>query len=145
MSTFLALSHHPEVQHKAQKELDAVIGHGRLPSYSDQKDLPYIQAILKEVQRMYPVTPLAMPHRTVSDDIYEGFFLPKEQGTELPDPELYAFGFGRRVCPGKHFAVQSAWIVLASVLATCNITGPLGDDPDKKIDPVTDFVDGLVV
>jgi len=58
MSTFLALSYHPGVQREAQKELDAVIGHGRLPSYSDQKDLPYIQSILKEVQRMYPVTPL---------------------------------------------------------------------------------------
>jgi len=58
MSTLLALSYHPEVQEKAQKELDMVIGNDRLPNFSDQSDLPYIDAILKEVQRMYPVVPL---------------------------------------------------------------------------------------
>jgi hypothetical protein len=37
----------PEVQSKAQEELDQ----GRLPEYSDLKDLPYVIALVKEVLR----------------------------------------------------------------------------------------------
>jgi hypothetical protein len=40
---------YPDVQEKAQKELDRFIGHSRLPSFADAKHLPYIQAIVKEV------------------------------------------------------------------------------------------------
>ena len=40
----------PEVQSKAQEELDRVL-QGRLPEYGDLKDLPYIIAIVKEILR----------------------------------------------------------------------------------------------
>ena len=40
----------PEVQSKAQDELDQVL-QGRLPEYSDLKDLPYVIALVKEVLR----------------------------------------------------------------------------------------------
>lgn len=32
---------HPEVQRKAQAEIDAVIGNDRLPNFEDREDLPY--------------------------------------------------------------------------------------------------------
>jgi cytochrome P450 len=57
-SFFLAMALHPEVQIKAQAELDAVIGSGRLPDYSDRPSLPYINATVKEVLRWNPVAPL---------------------------------------------------------------------------------------
>jgi len=41
---------YPEVQKKAREELDRVLK-GRLPDFSDYDDLPYIQAIVKEVLR----------------------------------------------------------------------------------------------
>jgi len=40
-----------EVQMKAQKELDTVVGQDRLPEFSDRPSLPYINPILKEVIR----------------------------------------------------------------------------------------------
>jgi len=40
-----------EVQMKAQKELDTVVGQDLLPEFSDRPSLPYINAILKEVIR----------------------------------------------------------------------------------------------
>jgi cytochrome P450 len=49
---------HPAVQAKAQAELDAAIGPGRLPDYNDRSSLPYINAIVKEVLRWNPVAPL---------------------------------------------------------------------------------------
>lgn len=42
---------YPDVQHKAQKELDKVIGNDRLPEFSDEASLPYISAVVKEVLR----------------------------------------------------------------------------------------------
>ena len=50
-SLVLAIVTHPEVQVKAQKELDSVIGRDRLPDFSDRESLPYINAILKELLR----------------------------------------------------------------------------------------------
>jgi hypothetical protein len=48
----------PEVQSKAQAELDAVVGSGRLPSFDDRDSLPYINAVRKELLRWHSVTPL---------------------------------------------------------------------------------------
>lgn len=52
LATFvLAIVTHPEVQIKAQKELDSVVGRDRLPEFGDRQSLPYIDAIVKEVLR----------------------------------------------------------------------------------------------
>ena len=48
---------YPEVQKKAQAEIDAVVGPDRLPSFSDRNSLPYIEALVKEIQRWNVVTP----------------------------------------------------------------------------------------
>ena len=47
---FLAMLHFPEVQSKAQEELDRVLQR-RLPEYGDLKDLPYVTALVKELLR----------------------------------------------------------------------------------------------
>lgn len=49
---------HPSIQKQAQEQLDAVVGPDRLPTLGDRDQLPYIDAILKEVTRWSPVTPL---------------------------------------------------------------------------------------
>lgn len=49
---------HPEAQRKAQAEIDAIIGPDRLPSLADREDLPYVEALVKEVYRLNPVGPL---------------------------------------------------------------------------------------
>lgn len=49
---------YPEVQRKAQEELDRVVGTDRLPRLADRPNLPYIEAIIKEVLRWNPVSPL---------------------------------------------------------------------------------------
>lgn len=48
---------HPEVMKKAQTEIDAVVGNDRLPGFGDRKNLPYIDALVKEVLRWNSVTP----------------------------------------------------------------------------------------
>ena len=55
---FLAMALHPEVQKKAQAEIDAVVGPDRLPDIEDRPSLPYINALIKELLRWNLVTPL---------------------------------------------------------------------------------------
>lgn len=55
----LAMALHPEVQAKAQAELDCVIGMERLPRVEDKDALPYTLAIMKEVFRWNPVARLS--------------------------------------------------------------------------------------
>jgi len=46
-----AMTLFPDKQEKAQKEVDAVVGHNRLPEFSDRSSLPYVDALLQEVLR----------------------------------------------------------------------------------------------
>ena len=71
----------PEVQRKAQAELDSAVGPNRLPDYSDREAFPYVNAIVKEALRWQPVLPLSLPHFTMEDMEYSGYFIPK--GTVL--------------------------------------------------------------
>jgi hypothetical protein len=53
----LAMDLFPEVPGKARKELDSVIGADKLPSISDQIQLPYIRSLVLEVLR-WPIMPV---------------------------------------------------------------------------------------
>ena len=57
-SFYLAMTMHPEAQLKAQAEIDRVIESDRFPKLADQPNLPYVDALVKEVLRWNPVTPL---------------------------------------------------------------------------------------
>ncbi|KAH9925312.1 cytochrome P450 [Fomitopsis serialis] len=154
LSFFLIMAQHPEIQRKAQAEVDASVS-GRLPKISDRKEMPYLEAVLKEVHRWNPAVPLALPHNVRREDVYAGFRIPAgstvfantwavlhdpalyprpdeviperyldksgEQSDLNPDPRDFAFGYGRRVCPGRMLAEDTLFIVAASVLASFNI------------------------
>ncbi|KDR69688.1 hypothetical protein GALMADRAFT_215050 [Galerina marginata CBS 339.88] len=107
MSAVIALVTDPVIQARAQAELDTVVGHARLPDFSDRENLPYIQCIISETFRWGVTTPVGkcsvishgVPHRVTEDDEYNGYFIPK--GTTivanawfasramLHDPEIY--------------------------------------------------------
>ena len=86
---------YPEVQARAQAELDEVVGRARPPTFADIPSLPYIRAMVKETLRWSPIVPFGVPHASTEDDWYEGMFIPK--GTIcLPnmrilnsDPEMF--------------------------------------------------------
>ena len=74
---FLAMVLHPQVQLKAREEIDRVVGDNRLPTVRDRENLPYIEAVLKEVFRFHPIAPMGLPHLVTEDDFYEGYLIPK--------------------------------------------------------------------
>ncbi|THH14926.1 hypothetical protein EW146_g5474 [Bondarzewia mesenterica] len=173
---FLAMVLHPEVQRKAQAEIDAVIGNDRLPNFEDENSLPYVNAVVKEVLRWRPVVTLVpadlavLPHRLISDDVYKGYHIPAgsivigNAGAMLHDeltfpeadkfkPEHFldtsskfpevAFGFGRRICPGRYMARGSIWIAIASILATLDISKAVDKD-GKVIELIDEYSSGVI-
>ncbi|KAJ7651442.1 cytochrome P450 [Mycena rosella] len=54
------------------------------------------------------------------------------------DPRNYVFGFGRRRCPGVHLAESSVWLLVATVLATLDIS-KAKDDFGHPIEPKIEF------
>jgi len=171
---FLAIAKYPDVQRKAQAEMDAVVGRDRLPTFADRDALPYVNAICLELYRWLPIVPLAVPHRTMKDDIHEGYFIPKDTlvianvWKFLHDPDVYKdpfvfnpdrfmgskpeldprdvglFGFGRRICPGNHLADVSVWINIAKAVAALDITKAV-DEKGEALEPIAETTDGVIV
>ncbi|THG97350.1 hypothetical protein EW026_g4630 [Hermanssonia centrifuga] len=75
----LAMTLYPNALRRAHEELDTVIGRDRLPCFQDQKDLPYINAIVKELLRWRPIAPIGAPRRCAQDNWYKGYLIPKGQ------------------------------------------------------------------
>lgn len=166
----LAMAKYPEVQKKAQAEIDRVIGKDRLPEVGDRDSLPYVWAIMQETFRWHPTITM-MPHTAIQDDEYRGYFIPS--GTTLmaniwgilhdeklyhdadkfiperfcdegaPDSLSVAFGFGRRVCPGLVIAQTHIFVTMASMLATFNIT-KARDSTGAVIEPREDAKSGVI-
>ncbi|KEZ40609.1 putative Cytochrome P450 oxidoreductase OrdA-like protein [Scedosporium apiospermum] len=145
-SVILALVMFPEVQERAQEELDRVVGGDRLPTFEDRKNLPYIDGIVKEAWRWNPVGPMGLTHKSEEDIVYGEYVIPKgsyllpslwwflHDPKEYSDPEIFkperyleplnepdpselAFGYGRRSCAGRFFADGSVYITLAQMLS----------------------------
>uniref|UniRef100_A0A8H7XNQ0 Cytochrome P450 n=1 Tax=Psilocybe cubensis TaxID=181762 RepID=A0A8H7XNQ0_PSICU len=94
-SLILCLAKNPRCLKKAQEEIDDLIGDKRLPIASDIDELPYIQALIKEVfaqiHRFRPVLPTGLPHAAIHD-CHGGYTTIQVELFERPDefwPERY--------------------------------------------------------
>ncbi|KAK9109024.1 hypothetical protein Sjap_017084 [Stephania japonica] len=76
----LLLNNRPALK-KVQEELKAQVGNDRHVDESDVKNLVYLQAVIKEVLRLYPPEPLSGPRETLQDCEVAGYHVPR--GTRL--------------------------------------------------------------
>ncbi|KAM6965445.1 steroid 17-alpha-hydroxylase/17,20 lyase [Aplochiton taeniatus] len=95
------LIHHPQVQQQIQEELDSKVGAGRTPQLSDRASLPYLEATIREVLRIRPVSPLLIPHVAMTDTSIGQFSVKKgsrviinlwslhHDTNEWKDPDLF--------------------------------------------------------
>ncbi|PBK95476.1 cytochrome P450 [Armillaria gallica] len=58
------------------------------------------------------------------------------------DPNAIAFGWGRRICPGRFLAENSLWLHVATTLACFNISPIIGSD-GRPVIPPRDYTSGL--
>ncbi|KAF7374534.1 O-methylsterigmatocystin oxidoreductase [Mycena sanguinolenta] len=163
------------IQKKAQTEIDTVIGTDRLPKFEDRPSLPFVEALYREVMRWKPVVPLGMPHTNTTDDVYNGYFIPKgttvisniwamtrdesiyseperfnperfftADGKLNDDDTVLTFGFGRRICVGRHNADATLWATFVSVLSTFTIA-KAKDETGKEIEIDPDCYSGALI
>ncbi|KAK7047907.1 hypothetical protein VNI00_006235 [Paramarasmius palmivorus] len=83
ISFILAMCMYPDVQARAQAEIDKYLAdEGKvLPSLEDRDkvELEYVMGVMLEVWRWNPSVPLGLPHLATQDDVYNGYFI--EKGT----------------------------------------------------------------
>ncbi|KAM0451588.1 hypothetical protein ACHAPV_009929 [Trichoderma viride] len=164
----------PEIQRKAQEEIDRVTGGTRLPVLADQEQMPFVSAIFAEALRFFPTAPMGFPHTLSEDMTYKGYDLPKgsyllpEIWEFCHDPSIYSdpfkfdperfleprnepspfwtvFGFGRRICPGRHLADAALFLNIASLMAFFDFSKVVDEhgnvmEPKLELDPVRSAV-----
>ncbi|KAH6685762.1 cytochrome P450 [Plectosphaerella plurivora] len=123
----LAMCAFPDVQRKAQEELDRVVGRDRYPDWSDEESLPYIRAVDTAITgNLWAI------HRNPRDFPEPDVFRPERflGGLERPYPNKKghnAFGWGRRQCSGQPLAEQGLFITFARLLWSFNMEPGVDD------------------
>ncbi|XP_018424943.1 PREDICTED: cytochrome P450 2A6-like [Nanorana parkeri] len=72
---------YPEIQDKLHEEIDKVIGRTRDPRVEDRNQMPYMNAIIHEIQRISDVLPMGCIRSAMADVTLRGYNLPK--GTDI--------------------------------------------------------------
>ncbi|KAG1966962.1 cytochrome P450 2K1-like [Pimephales promelas] len=158
--SLLLMAKYPEIQAKAQDEIDREIG-GRQAVMEDRKNLPYTNAVIHETQRFANIAPLGSPHQTTCDVYLNGFLIKKgtsvitilgsalkdEHFWETPDSfnpghflnkqgqfvkkgAFLPFSAGRRACPGQSLARMELFLFFTSLLQHFRFTPPPGVSED---------------
>lgn len=68
----------PELTERMQKEIDDVVGSGRLPELDDRVKLPFTEACIREILRLETLVPSAIPHRAQCDTKIGSYDIPKD-------------------------------------------------------------------
>ncbi|KAE9403373.1 cytochrome P450 [Gymnopus androsaceus JB14] len=167
---FLAMLLHPNIQKRAQDEIDAITGGIRLPEFSDRQALPFIDCIFKELLRWQPPAPLVFPHILEKEHTLRSMSLPRgsvvcvnaweilQDEINYPDPKNFhperfldpevpssfgpSFGYGRRVCPGFQLANRSLWMIMSTTLALVDITCPIDDKTGEPKTVKVEYTEG---
>ncbi|KAF3425765.1 hypothetical protein E2986_10751, partial [Frieseomelitta varia] len=143
---FLSMIVYQDVQRKVQEEIDSVIPRDRLPEIEDKAKLPYVEAVINEVYRLWPVFPIIGPRRVLHNTVLDKYTIPRDSTVLLsvesinkdpnifPEPEKFMperfikngtyepsayslqFGKGKRRCPGEVLAKSSVFILFVGVM-----------------------------
>lgn len=165
---FLYMLLYPEVQKKAQEEIDRVVG-SRSPTLNDRPNMPYIEAIVLESVRVFMGRTFSIPHRALRNTTLMGYNIPKDtmlianfaavlMDKEFwGDPEVFRpdrfitkegklnvpdqylpFGFGKHRCMGQTLARSNIFLFTAFLLQKFSFSIPPGEAP-----PSTHGIDGV--
>lgn len=171
-SVVLAMLLFPDVQRRAQGEIDEVVGSERLPGSQDRDNLPYLNALIKETLRWMPVVPISTTHVSEEEILLSGYRIPKGayilpsiwwfmhdpdtypnpsefnperflEPRNEPDPWDHVFGYGRRICPGRYLADEALFLTISRLIATFDVTKKV-DEQGRPLDVKIGATPGLI-
>ncbi|KAL9710899.1 hypothetical protein Ac2012v2_005439 [Leucoagaricus gongylophorus] len=129
----LAMMLYPESQLKAQDEIDAVVLRWQnvtplsVTHSTSEHDvykgffIPKGSVIVANVwAALHDPDVYAEPEKFIP----ERFLKDGQIDPDVRDPQAYAFGSGRRICPGRFFALDSLYAIVTGVLACFTIKHP---------------------
>ena len=68
----------PDIQERCHKEIESVlVGDEFIANYSEKSKMPYIEAVLLEVQRIFHIVPISGPRRALKATSLGGFDIPR--------------------------------------------------------------------
>ncbi|KAF8151161.1 cytochrome P450 [Mycena galopus ATCC 62051] len=145
----MTMALYPSTMKRAQEEIDSIWNSDTFPNFSQMRELPYCSALVKEVIRWSPATPLSIPHYTDADDEYKGYTIRKGTSVISSLSVMHhneeEFPNSTRKCPGQHMAVKTTWIAIFRVLWAFNIERRRdASGYPMKIDP-EDCTSGLTI
>jgi cytochrome P450 family 2 subfamily J len=121
----LYLAIHPAIQMKCHEEIDATIGREKQPTMKDKEQMPYIQAVLDEIQRYASIVPTGVIHRTFQSDTIHGYHIP---GDTLIIPFVYGVHHDPRVWKKPEEFYPQHFI-------TTNVDGKIKYSPREELIP----------
>lgn len=74
----LIMMAYPDVQERCQREIAEVVGWSRAASMEDGPNMPYLSAVIHELQRFGNILPLAVGHTVLEDITFRGYRLKKK-------------------------------------------------------------------
>uniref|UniRef100_A0A3B3XJJ7 Cytochrome P450, family 2, subfamily X, polypeptide 9 n=1 Tax=Poecilia mexicana TaxID=48701 RepID=A0A3B3XJJ7_9TELE len=77
LTGFLYLMNYPHIQERCQQEIDQVLQGKDRASFEDRLSMPYVQAVIHEIQRIANTVPLSVFHCTTKDTELMGYTIPK--------------------------------------------------------------------
>ncbi|XP_062245747.1 cytochrome P450 2F2-like [Platichthys flesus] len=77
LTGFLYLMAFPHIQERCQQEIDEVLGGKHPVTFEDRHNMPYMQAMIHEVQRIANTVPLSVFHSTTKDTELMGYSIPR--------------------------------------------------------------------
>ncbi|XP_026221102.1 cytochrome P450 2D15-like [Anabas testudineus] len=74
---FLYLMNYPQIQESCRQEIDKVLDGKDNASFEDRHQMPYVQAVIHEIQRVANIVPLSVFHCTTKDTELRGYSIPR--------------------------------------------------------------------
>ena len=154
------LTRHPDAQSQLRKELNEAFPDQEDLDIKKSTDLPFLDGVIKETMRMYPMIPGPLERYLGRETSVSGKVLPRgviastaaynqgRLGSVYPEPDSWKperwidatermklnwtpFGHGTRSCPGQNLATTELKYMVALIFKNFEAVMPAGQEHDK--------------
>ncbi|CAJ0919082.1 unnamed protein product [Ranitomeya imitator] len=135
----MILLKHPDVEERIHQEIDKVIGRDRAPNVEDRPHMPYMDAVIHEIQRYVDLIPMGIPRKVIRDLKFRDFLIPQfkypnqfnpghfldDTGKFIRNDGFMPFSSGKRICLGEGLARMELFLFFTTILQNFSLRSPV--------------------